>query len=225
MDLSALARSRLFAGISTNQVQTLMKDVETHTLHFQKGETIFHLSDFADQIGLVLTGSVLVSKITSSGKLIRMTSKKPGELIGEAACFSREQIYPCELTAEKNTDLMLIPKKQLTNLLRKDDRVLQNFISELADHAFFLNRKVEMLSYKGTDQRLAFYLLTQSDLRKSSLIPVPGSVIKLAAQLNVSRTTLHREIRHLEDIHCIHYANHMFEILDREALQAVLAEI
>ncbi len=223
MNYATLTDSRLFRGLSEEDIRSLLKEVPHRELHFQKQEVVFRTQELADHLGIVESGSILVSKIFASGNLIRITEKTPGEMIGEAACFAGSGIYPCELVAEKPTDILLFDKKNIIPLLQKDPRVLENYLGELSDQAFLLNKKVEMLSYHGTDQKLAYFLLTQSDKHHSDHIPVPGSIVKLANQLNVSRTTLHREIKNLEENGILTYQNKLFHLRDRDRLTVILS--
>lgn len=224
MDYKVLAKCRMFQGLTPEEIETLLKGIPKEVKEYKKEEVVFYLSDFAGQIGIVLSGAILVSKIFESGQLVEMTTKHAGDLIGEVACFSGAQIYPCELSAEKDAKVLIIQKKDMVQLLQSDSRVLQNFLSELCSQTFFLHRKIELLSYKGTDQKLAYYLLQQSKARKSDKVKVPGSIVKLALLMNVSRTTLHREIRNLEDRGLLTYGNKTFDILDKDGLTEILSE-
>lgn len=224
MDYSVLAKCKMFKGLSEEEVKDLLSDVHGEVKEYRKDEVVFYLSDFAGQLGIVLSGAILVSKIFESGQLVEMTTKRAGDLIGEVACFSGAQIYPCELTAEKSASIFILQKEEMIKILQKDSRVLQNFLGELCSQSFFLHRKIELLSYKGTDQKLAYFLLQQSKLKKTDMVPLPGSIVKLALLMNVSRTTLHREIRNLEDQGLIEYGSKKFKILDREGLEEILSE-
>ena len=53
-------------------------------------------------------------------------------------------------------------------------------------------------------------------------IMIPGSISKWALLMNVSRPSLHRELKKLEAQGMISYAPPVIKILDRDALQNVL---
>lgn len=224
MNYSVLMKSHMFQGLTEEEIRSLFDGIPKETKVYRKEEVVFYLSDFAGQIGIVLSGVIAVSKIFESGKLVEMTTKRAGDLIGEVACFSGAQIYPCELSAEKDAEVLILQKEDMITLLQRDSRVLQNFLSELCSQTFFLHRKIELLSYKGTDQKLAYFLLQQVKAKKTDVVPLPGSIVKLALLMNVSRTTLHREIRGLEDQGLIKYENKKFKVLDRNGLEEVLSE-
>ena len=77
---------------------------------------------------------------------------------------------------------------------------------------------------RGIAQKAAFYLLMQQRQTGSSVIPIPDSVSKWAMSMNVSRPSLHRELKKLEGQGFIHCNAHTIEILDAQSLESVLSE-
>ena len=78
------------------------------------------------------------------------------------------------------------------------------------------------LSYSGIAQKAAFYLLMQRRKTGSDQIRIPDSVTKWSLMMNVSRPSLHRELKRLEAQGIISYHSHIIEILDPDSLQTVL---
>ena len=101
---------------------------------------------------------------------------------------------------------------------------MKNFISELATASFMLQQRLELLSYNGIAQKAAFYLLIQARQSGKNVIKIPGSVSNWAMVMNVSRSSLHRELKKLEADGLISYAPPVIEIHDFEALQNVLSK-
>lgn len=85
-----------------------------------------------------------------------------------------------------------------------------------------LQQRLELLSYNGIAQKAAFWLLIQAKQSGNDRIAIPESISKWAMIMNVSRPSLHRELRKLEDEGIISYSPPLIEILDHEALQGVL---
>ena len=77
---------------------------------------------------------------------------------------------------------------------------------------------------RGIAQKAAFYLLMQQRQTGSNVIPIPDSVSKWAMFMNVSRPSLHRELKKLEGQSFIHCSAHTIEILDAQGLESVLSE-
>jgi DNA-binding MarR family transcriptional regulator len=101
--------------------------------------------------------------------------------------------------------------------------MLENFTTEIASATYMLQQRLELLSYHGIGQKAAFWLLTQLRQTGKTCVQIPGSVSKWAMLMNVSRPSLHRELKKLEGDGIITYAPPAIEILNAEALQDVLS--
>jgi CRP-like cAMP-binding protein len=224
MDYTVLEKSALFSGIPTKELCNDLNTVPHHIQRYDKGETIFHLMENASRIGIVLEGNVQAQKPFPNGSQINVSVRKAGELIGAAAAFSRSQKYPCDVVALESATIMFFLREDILLLLQKDLRIMKNFISELATASFMLQQRLELLSYNGIAQKAAFYLLIQARQSCKNVIKIPGSVSNWAMIMNVSRSSLHRELKKLEADKLIAYAPPVIEIHDFEALQNVLSK-
>ena len=224
MDYTVLEQSALFSGIPAKELCDDLNAVPHHIQCCDKGETIFHLMENASRIGIVLEGSVQAQKPFPNGSQINVSVRKAGELIGAAAAFSRSRKYPCDVVALESATIMFFQREDILLLLQKDLRIMKNFISELATASFMLQQRLELMSYSGIAQKAAFYLLIQARQSSKNVIKIPGSVSNWAMVMNVSRSSLHRELKKLEADGLIAYAPPVIEIHDFDALQNVLSK-
>ena len=224
MDYTVLENSALFSGIPTKELCNDLNTVPHHIQRYDKGETIFHLMENANRIGIILEGNAQVQKPFPNGSQINVSVRKAGELIGPAAVFSKSQKYPCDVVALDSATILFFQREDILLLLQKDLRIMKNFISELATASFMLQQRLELLSYNGIAQKAAFYLLIQARQSGKNVIKIPGSVSNWAMIMNVSRSSLHRELKKLEADKLIAYAPPVIEIHDFEALQNVLSK-
>lgn len=223
MDDSVLKKSALFRSLSVDVWQTALEQTPHRIQHYNKGEIIFHLMESADKIGIVLSGKVEVQKSFPNGSQVNVSTRSPGELIGAAAVFSRHRRYPCDIVSLEPSAILVFHREQLLKLLQTDVRILENFTTEIASAAYMLQQRLELLSYHGIGQKAAFWLLTQLRQTGKTCVQIPGSVSKWAMLMNVSRPSLHRELKKLEGDGIITYAPPAIQILNAEALQDVLS--
>ncbi len=224
MDYTALEQSALFSGIPTKELCDDLDAVPHHIQHYDKGETVFHLMEDANRIGFILEGTVQVQKLFPNGSQINVSVRKAGELIGPAAVFSRSRKYPCDVVALEGVTILFFQREDILLLLQKDLRIMINFMTELATASFMLQQRLELMSYSGIAQKAAFYLLIQARQSGENVIRIPGSVSNWAMVMNVSRSSLHRELKKLEADGLISYAPPVVEIHDFDALQNVLSK-
>ena len=222
MDYTVLERSTLFHGINAKDLRRILESVSHHIQCYDKDEVIFHLMEEADRIGIILEGRAQAQKPFPNGSQVNVSIRNPGEMIGPAAVFSASHRYPCDVMAIEPVTLMVFRKKDLLQLMQKDIRILENFTREIASATYMLQQRLELLSYSGIAQKAAFYLLMQRRKTGSDQIRIPDSVTKWSLMMNVSRPSLHRELKRLEAQGIISYHSHIIEILDPDALQTVL---
>ena len=224
MDFTFLEKSALFHGIPAKEIQERLASVPHHIQHYEKGETIFHLMETAERTGIILEGRADAQKSFPNGSQVNVSVRQPGEMIGAAAAFSSAQTFPCDIMAIEPVTLLVFRKEALMQLMQKDVRILENFTGEIASATYMLQQRLELLSYSGIAQKAAFYLLLQRRKKGTGKIPIPESMTRWAMLLNVSRPSLHRELKRLESQKIIRLAPHLVEILDAKALQDVLTQ-
>lgn len=224
MDYSVLEGSTLFQGLTAAELRDALEKAPHHIQCYDKGEIIFHMMEPARYAGVVLEGRVEAQKPFPNGSQINVSVRLPGEMIGPAAVFSRGQKYPCDITAIDSVTVMMFRKEDMLKLLQANIRILENFTREIATATYMLQQRLELLSYSGTAQKAAFWLLMQARQSGISRVHIPKSISKWAMLMNVSRPSLHRELKRLEEKHIISYAPPVIEILDTKALQAILSK-
>ena len=223
MDYSVLEKSSLFSGVPAKDLRTILESVPHHIQCYDKGETVFHLMEEAARIGIILEGRVQAQKPFPNGKQINVSVRNPGEMIGPAAVFSRNEKYPCDIVTLEPATILMIRRDDMLLLMQKDLRIMRKFMAELATAAYMLQQRLELLSYSGIAQKAAFYLLLHSQQSGQNVVRIPESVSNWAMIMNVSRSSLHRELKKFELSGFITYAPPVIEIKDLKALQKVLS--
>ena len=206
MDYSVLEKSTLFSGVPTKELRDDLEAVPHHIQCYDKGETVFHLMEDANRIGVILEGRVQAQKPFPNGSQVNVSLRNPGDMIGPAAVFSRSQKYPCDVVSLEPATIMMFRREDILMLLQKDLRIMKNFMAELATATYMLQQRLELLSYSGIAQKAAFYLSNWAMI------------------MNVSRSSLHRELKKLEADGIISYDPPTIKIHDPEALQNVLSK-
>ena len=222
MDCSVLAKCALFRNISEEDLSKLLQGFECNVRTFEKGETVFRFMNRAESVGIVLEGSIAGIKPFPDGSEMSVTLRKQGDLLGQAAAFSAMRRYPCDLIAHERSSVLILRREELLALMRKDARVRESFITGIASVTYMLQRRLELTGFKGIAQKAAFWLLMKSEASGEKKVMIPGSVSNWASVMNVSRPSLHRELRKMEEKGLISYAPPEIEILDYRGLRALL---
>jgi len=222
MDYSVLESSSLFQGIPAKDLREDLEKIPHPIQYYEKGETVFQMMESAKRIGIVLEGHVQAQKTFPNGSQVNVSVRGPGELIGPAAVFSSSRKYPCDVVAIEPAAVMMFRREDALALMQKDIRILENLMTEIASATYMLQQRLELFSYSGIAQKAAFWLLTRARQTGKKQIQIPESVSKWAMMMNVSRPSLHRELKRLESESMIAYQPPVIEILDREGLERIL---
>ena len=224
MDYSVLEKSTLFSGVPAAELRIVLEETPHHIQCYDKGEILFHLMEPATRIGIILEGRVEAQKSFPNGSQVNVSIRVPGNMIGPAAVFSKNQKYPCDIVSLEPVTVMMFRKNDLIRLMQKDVRILENFTEEIASATYMLQQRIELFSYHGIAQKAAFWLLTQARQTGKNKIHIPGSVSKWAMLMKVSRSSLHRELKRMEETGILAYDSPIVSILDADALQDILGQ-
>lgn len=221
--LDILATCCLFSGKEKNDIHAFLKTTGYKIAHFRKNEFVFRMDQPTTYIGIILKGSVEVQKTFSSGKILNLIYKEKGTTIGEGAIFSDTLTYPCHVICTEKSDILLLPKHNLLDLLAKDPVLLTNFLNLISNKLIMLNKKIELLSYSSIQSKIIYSLLhCMTPYIQNNSIHLPHSKKRWAEYLNVSRPSLCRELKLLADAKVIQINNKTITILERKQLEHII---
>ena len=222
MQFDLLEKSWLFHGLSAKQIETLLKKIPYTIRDYKREEAVFRPMETARQVGVILHGKVQSYKLFPNGNQINVTVRTVGDIIGPAAALSTQRKYPFGVIALEETKVLMFHREDYLHLLQSDPRLIENALSEISTITYMLQQRLELLSYHGIDQKIAFYLLSESLQNGTDTISIPGSMTKWALMMNVSRTSLHRELKRLATQGTVSITPHAVKILQVPALETIL---
>ncbi len=222
MDYSDLRYCILFRSLEEKEIERALHGVIFTIKEYEKSELIFHAMDRASHVGIILDGSAQIEKTFPNGNQVNVSLRRRGSLIGPAAVFSQMGRYPCDVVSVEDCKILLIEKNEMLKLFGKDSRILNSFISVLASSSAMLQSRIELMSYSSIQAKIAFYLLMETRRIGNRKVLIPESISNWAMMMNVSRTSLHREMKKLEELGLIKYSSPFIEVIDTIGLQKIL---
>lgn len=220
--LTVLQSSNLFKGKSLDEINLSLSKIIYKVQTYQENEIIFSPNKIADTMGIVLSGSIHIQKLLPSGKVVIITKKSCSDLIAEPSIFAKKKYYPTTAIVYKTCKILLIHKKDLLKLFSMDEQIMTNFLESVSNSMLILKHKIGILSLNSIQERIVGFLMHACKEHNSTIITLPFSKKAWAEYMNVSRTSLSRELRNLEIRGVISFDRQNIEIKDFEKLHEIL---
>ncbi|MDY6429864.1 MAG: Crp/Fnr family transcriptional regulator [Bacilli bacterium] len=158
----------------------------------EKEGILFRENDVCMHVGIIKTGEVKISSYSFDGNEIVYNNIKVGEMFGNNLLFSLNPIYRGNIIGSKTSEIYLIDKTSLLDLLSSNKEFLESFLEYEANLGLSLNSKIKYLSFNKIEERFLYYLfLHENEITYKS-------VKSLAEELNVQRESLSRMLTKLE---------------------------
>ena len=196
-----------------------------HSLTLAKGEILFHEGDPAESLCAVVSGRMKLVRYSPRGKELLLHLVPAGASFAEAALFGSGG-YPATAEAVEPSTIWCLPRAQLVKLLRNRPEIGMAMIGSVSAWTRTLAGKLEMLTQRRVEERLALFLINRAGRREIE----PGEIIELgqpkqlvAAECGTGPEVLSRTFKRLEEDGIIETGTSTVKVLDPVRL-ADLAE-
>ena len=190
---------------------------------YERGAIVFNEGETAEALFVVLAGQVKLMRYSSKGRELLLHLVHPGQTFAEAALFAGDT-YPATAEVVEPARVWYLPRAALIDLLRGSPELALAMLGSVSMWTRRLASKLELLTQRRVEERLALYLLARADTDH----PESGATIELAqprnliaAQLGTGPEVLSRTFRRLEDDGIIAAAPHHVTVLDPAKLRAL----
>lgn len=212
-----LSQCPLFAGISREELKSMLSCLEGKIIQTPKGSPVFLEGEPATFVGVVLSGMVQILRTDFYGNRIVLTEVSPGGLFGEAfACAGVETLPVSAMALESTSVLLLDCKRVLTscpNACPFHGNLVQNLLGGIARKNLILTQKIRCMSQKTTQEKLMEFLLEQAKQQGSPEFVIPYDRQALADYLGVERSAMSAEISKLKKAGRIDCTGSRFRVL------------
>lgn len=192
--LATLRQAQLFMGVAAEDLEVIAGMAVLKTL--EKGRYLFREGDRSDGFYVVQSGAVNVHRVSASGKQQVIHVFRAGETFAEAS-LAMETGYPADAVAQEATTVLLVPKADFLELLRRRPELALRMLASMSQHLRVLVGLVEDLTLKDVETRLANWFLKRCwGARGASPVELELGMSKkqLAAELGTTGETLSRTL-------------------------------
>ena len=221
--LESLSSSPLFRGINPEALNTMLGCLKPRIHRCKQREVIAVYGQPFQGVGVVASGSVALTRETSSGNRIMLGILTTGDIFGETAAFSDSKVWPATVIAQEDSVVLFMPADRIvgncSNICRSHSRLIINTLGVISNRALFMSRQIEHLSAKNNRAKLSGYLLELYRQQGKADLAVPMKRHELADYLSMPRPSLSRELCLMRDEGLIEFQSSSVKLRDIPALE------
>ncbi len=196
MEKHLLQQFPLFASLTDEALTAIEAVLQQES--FAKNTVIFQEGQIADKLLIVFDGKVKIYKTNPEGKEHILHIMTKHNLLGEVPLFENGK-YPASCVSMTDVILFSIPRVKLIEIIRMDPQIALNMLALQAKRLREFTNKIERLSLKTTEQKLAYYLLQHAvEVNGQHIVSMQNfNIQELANYIGTARENLSRVISKL----------------------------
>lgn len=214
--LPVLKKSNLFSGVSSEEINAMLKCLSARLKHYKKEEFIIRSGDYIRSVGMMLSGTALIIQEDFWGKRTIISEILPGTIFAETyACIPT---LPIEMSviSDSECDVLFLDFNKILHVCTSSctfhTRLIQNFLSSIARRNMVLTKKMQHMSKKTIREKLLSYLSAESLKSNSSTFDIPFNRQQLADYLSIDRSALSNELSKLQEEGILTYKKNRFTL-------------
>lgn len=187
----------LLHGITPKELDEMQTLHGMHRHSYQKGEMILHSGYIAQEMGIVLSGSVHIENVNVWGTRSILQAVPAGQMFAETYVMCREPLMVDVVCAEDAQILMI----DITTLLREENRqktwhpkLYHNLLMGAFQKNLALSNRIFCTTPKSVRGRVLSFLSYQSVRAGGAEFTIPFDRQEMADYLNLDRSALSKEL-------------------------------
>jgi len=209
----------LFAGIEESDLKALLACISSRRQTYKKGGCIFRVGERVANIGIVLSGRVLIQKVDFWGNRTILSEIAAPDMFAEAFSCAGESKLSFTVMATEATEVMFLDYGRIvtscTSVCGFHTRLIQNMLRIVARKNIELVEKIEHISKRTTREKLLSYLSEQARLKGRNTFDIPFDRQELADYLAVERSAMSAELSKMRGEGLVDYRKNRFELFAR----------
>ena len=215
--LNVLKKCPLFFDVTDDNIITMLGCLKTKTDIFDKKYTILSEGSPARYIGIVLSGSVQITRTDYYGNRSILGNLCEGELFSEAFACMQMTSMPVSVIANERSEIMFIDCNHILHTCQKGcphhQQLIYNLMKVLALKTVMFQQKIEVISQRTTREKLITYLTICAKKNNKNSFKIPFNRQELADYLEVDRSGLSAEISKLRKDGILECKRNYFKLL------------
>lgn len=213
-----LGENSLFKGLTPYEIGVIIRNSNHKVRKYSKGDIIASQGETLHFLTIVVRGSVVGEMMDYEGKVLRVEHIKAPNTVATVFLFGENNRLPVSVVAQEKTSVLMISRQGLLELFSKNTAALQNFLDIMANRAQFLTKQMKILGLSTIKGKIAHFLLDQTKKHNSLELKLSHTQAELAEMFGVTRPSLARTLREMNNEGLIQTKGKEVNILDKMQL-------
>ena len=216
--INVLKRTKLFSGISEDEIASMLSCLDARLYEFRKGEYVFRQGQHISDVAVLVKGSLHVQKDDYWGNRSILGHISEGEMFGESYVSPDSGVSLNDVVAIEDSSVIFFDVKRIITTCPSScvfhSMVVQNMFFAISEKNRNLVQKLCHLSLRSTREKLISYLSEQSKKQGKSEFTIPFNRQQLADFLSVDRSAMSNELCKMRDEGLIEFEKSNFKLCD-----------
>ena len=221
---NTLRSCQLFMGLPATDIAAIASFVVPKNL--DKGDYLFREGDRSEGFYIVQKGAINVHRVSAAGKEQIIHLFRPIESFAEAT-LATEGGYPADARATESTMVLLLPKSDFIELLRKRPELALRMLGSMSQHLRVLVGLLDDLMLKDMETRMANWLLKRCPrplANAPATLQLDRTKRVLAAEMGTTSETLSRTLAKLRDKNLLRVKGNTITVTKPRELEKLLQQ-
>ena len=182
---------------------------------FKRGSAIFNMGEQIDELGIILSGNVIIENIDLCGNKSILSFISQGQVFAETYALCHEKMMVNVIACE-DCEILFLNLKFINNTAAVShawhNKIVNNLLTVTAHKNLLLSNRIFCTSPKTIRERLLTYLSYQSIIHESMSFTIPFNRQQLADYLNLDRSALSKELGRMRDDGLLSFKKNHFRL-------------
>lgn len=217
-----ITQCRLFTSLKEEEIQNILQEIQIKETAFEKGAILAMQGEICNRLIILVDGSVVAEMSDPAGKVVKVEDIYAPSPLAILFLFGHTNRFPVQITALENTKALVIPKQSVLRMLSLNEQLLKNYLDVSANYASMLTKKLHLMSFRTIRQKLSMYILDLLVNPDQLTVEMDRTQSALAEYFGVSRPSLARELRNMQDDGLIVMSKKEITIKDKAKLARLI---
>ena len=219
-ELEVIGRARLFEQLTKEQTERVWQLLTPARKRLYKDDVIVEDGQMVSFCGIVEKGSLAASKLYADGYLSLMLKFAPAYTLGMDIAATKTKVSTYYVSALTDSVVWIFDYDKIAKpgTLLEAERLLimESLLALVAGENLRKMNKIEILSRKGSRERIMTFLAFESSFYRSSEFDVPYNREEMASFLCLNRSRLSHELSLMRQEGILDYDKNHFKILEED---------